>query len=137
MSNTKLSAWQRKSGAKKPNANSKKHIFSMIAALNRNLKHNNLILNEMKDSMRCFRDLSKNHIMTPNCRVVPFESNLTSPRLTDADSLYNSCSEQRTISIRICFTRIGEVNTIKETFEAEAVVETKWIDLNVKEQVIF
>lgn len=126
MSNAELIAWQKKS--KKQKQNSKTNLHRMIVALNKNLKHNNIILNEMKDSMRCFK-------VATNCRVVPFESNPVSKQ-SDNESLYNNCTQKVPISIRICFTRIGEVDTIKETFEAEAVVETKWTDLNLKEEVI-
>lgn len=143
----------------------KKCLINIISELNNNLKQNTNILVQMKESLSnlslyqdeaTFSGLSSyqlsntQNIMTNTIKNSETQMNhlnkllngssesinTSKTSLSDHDSI-DPCvrPEIVKVEIRIVFLKIGEIDTIKEQFQAEAFIEAKWKEpsLNIDE----
>ncbi len=139
--------------------NKERCLTNIILELNFNLKKNTKILTEMKQSisnLSFYKDgQSASHIEVCAIKSKFEKDNGSSEAINDIDDkcLADSPNNLKEISkgplstgtgdeivkvdIRIVFLKLGEIDTVKEQFQAEVFIEAKWKEPNLRIEVNF
>ncbi len=139
-------------GIKKRGA--EKCLANIIAELNRNLKKNTHILTEMKESLSNLStykegysssqsDISATQDSTEQTNKfsegIDFDQKhlfVSKNNLKELEKEQNIVSNEKVrVETRIVFLKLGEIDTVKEQFQAEVFIEAKWKEPNLKIEV--
>lgn len=148
----------RSSKKRRGSKSTKDSLIGIISELNHNLKQNTSILMQMKESLSNLtlyneekdqlckeinaslhgsgEDLQRIAKLLTNSRTTlnGSRSSLTSNNSGEA---FLVREEVVRVEIRIVFLKIGEIDTIKEQFQAEAFIEAKWKEPSVNIEASF
>ena len=118
----------------------RKYLFSIVDELNQSINKNSSMLQEVNDSIPIL-DSPNNPNFSDDSEILP-EPQLNSRKssknrvLIKKDVNHNP-SDAYKVKVRIDFLKIGEIDTLKEHFQAEVLIQAKWIDPELKLKVHF
>lgn len=148
---------KRRGSSSRGSKNTKDSLIGIISELNHNLKQNTSILVQMKESLSNLslyqeeKDQLRKEIASLHGSGEGLEriaklltssgATLNTSSRSSLNTSNHSGEDLRTrgevvrVEIRVVFLKIGEIDTIKEQFQAEVFIEAKWKEPSVNIEV--
>lgn len=158
-SNGTRSSKKRRGSSSRGSKSTKDSLIGIISELNHNLKQNTSVLVQMKESLsnlslyqeekdQLRKEIASLHgsgeglqriakLLTSSGATLNTSSRSSLNSSNHSGEDFRTREEVVRVEIRIVFLKIGEIDTIKEQFQAEAFIEAKWKEPSVNIEVRF